>query len=73
MTTKTTKIVVEFPDERAAVAWFVAAHADEHFPEDSALYRADALDIARGGDAGTLIVRRHGDRQRGLIAAPVPA
>jgi hypothetical protein len=73
VTTKTTKIVIEFGDLRAAVAWFTEARSDEHLAADSCLYRADALDLSRGGDASTLIVRQHGDRPHGLIRDTTPA
>ncbi|WP_367139306.1 hypothetical protein [Saccharothrix sp. HUAS TT1] len=60
------KIVIEFVEVLAALEWFDGLRAAGHVPADCELYQADGLDMARGGDMRTFLVRSAGDRPDGM-------
>jgi hypothetical protein len=64
---RTTKIVIEFPDEAAALNWFDDVREEGHLPADSDLFAADGLDLTHGGGAGTHVVRKTTDRAWGRL------
>jgi hypothetical protein len=69
---RTARLIIEFPAQEEAAEWFKAARACGHIPPNTALYRPDGLDMTRRAEAGSLIVKRMGDRPYGLLPGTEP-
>ena len=56
------KIIISFDSPEEALEWFDTARALGAVPDNTDLYRADALDLGGRTDPRTYLIRRFGDR-----------
>jgi hypothetical protein len=63
---------IQFPTREALVEWYQAALADGHMDRDSAVVKADALDLGGRATPGDYMIRRKGTRPPAQVLAEGP-